>query len=135
MLPHLYCKYSYFGSSLVIIILFQFTAVYEQHMHPISNLSHCLGYRNYILTYFWGKMMSKLCHNKILIADFNKAQAKKKKMCVYCHMSKKSRVGQSGLFYFFYYRQNRKQSFPVPESDSGISFSKFRVSRHLLKLF
>ena len=37
----------------------------------------------------------------------------KKDMCVYCHMSKKSRVGRSGLiFFFFYYRQNRKQSFP-----------------------
>ena len=49
-------------------------------------------------------------------------QAKKKYMCVYCHMSKKSRVGRSGLiffFFFFYYRHDRKQSFPVPESDSG----------------
>ena len=35
----------------------------------------------------------------------------------------------------FYYRQNRKQLFPVPESYSCISFSKFSVSRHLLKLF
>ena len=38
-------------------------------------------------------------------------KAKKKYMCVYCHMSKKSRVGRSGLFFFFYYyyyRQNRK---------------------------
>ena len=49
----------------------------------------------------------------------------KKKICVYCHMSKKSRVGRSGLIFFLYYRQNRKQSFPVPESDSSISFSKF----------
>jgi hypothetical protein len=32
-----------------------------------------------------------------------------------------------------YYRQNRKWSFPVPESD--ISFSKFLVSHRLLKLF
>ena len=43
------------------------------------------------------------------------AKAKKKSMCVYCHMSKKSRVGRSALiiifffFFFFYnYRQNRK---------------------------
>ena len=37
-------------------------------------------------------------------------QAKKKNMCVYCHMSKKYRVGRLGLifFFFFYYRQNRK---------------------------
>jgi hypothetical protein len=34
---------------------------------------------------------------------------------------------------FVYYQQNRKWSFPVSESD--ISFSKFPVSRHLLKLF
>jgi hypothetical protein len=33
----------------------------------------------------------------------------KKNMCVYCHMSKKSRVGRSGLIIFFInYRQNRK---------------------------
>ena len=38
--------------------------------------------------------------------DFD--EAKKKYMCVYCHMSKKSRVGRSGLIFFFYYRQNRK---------------------------
>ena len=125
MLPHLYCKYNYFGSSLVIIILFQFTAVYEQHMHPISNLSHCLGYRNYILTYFWGKIMSKLCHNKILIADFNKAQAKKKKMCVYCHMSKKSRVGQSELNFFFFYIIDKTGN---SHSRSGIRYFIFEIS-------
>ena len=28
------------------------------------------------------------------------SKAKKKNMCVYCHMSKKSRVGRSGLFFF-----------------------------------
>ena len=28
--------------------------------------------------------------------------AKKKYMCVYCHMSKKSRVGQSGLLLIFF---------------------------------
>ena len=38
----------------------------------------------------------------------------KKYMCVYCHMSKKYRVGRSALFFFFFfffflnYRQNRK---------------------------
>jgi hypothetical protein len=26
----------------------------------------------------------------------------KKKMCVYCHMSKKSRVGRSGLIFYFF---------------------------------
>ena len=46
-----------------------------------------------------------------------------KKICVYDHMS---------IFYFFTIGKTGK-SFPVPESD--ISFSKFLVSRHLLKLF
>jgi hypothetical protein len=46
-------------------------------------------------------------------------------------------LGSVGInfFFFFYHRQNRKWSFLVPESNSGISFSKFLVSRHLLKLF
>jgi hypothetical protein len=30
-------------------------------------------------------------------------KAKKKNMCVYCHMSKKSRVGRLGLFYYYYF--------------------------------
>ena len=48
-----------------------------------------------------------------------------KKICVFTVTCQKS----------FYYRQNWKWSFPVPESNSSISFSKFPVSRHLLKLF
>ena len=54
-------------------------------------------------------------------------------MCVYCHMSKKSRIGRSALIFFFLL--SAKSEIVVPESDSGISFSKFPVSRHLLKLF
>ena len=39
-----------------------------------------------------------LSHN----VELNTPQAKKKKyMCVYCHMSKKSRVGRSALIFFF----------------------------------
>jgi hypothetical protein len=53
-------------------------------------------------------------------------------MCVYGHMKKKSRVGRSALF-FFYFLLSAKPEIVV--SDSGISFSKFPVSRHLLKLF
>jgi hypothetical protein len=45
----------------------------------------------------------------------------KKKMCVYCHMSKKSRVGRSALFFLFLL--SAKPEIVVPESDSGISFS------------
>ena len=62
----------------------------------------------------------------------------KKQVCLRSHV-KKIQGRSVGInfvsfsFFFFYYRQNRKQSFP--ESDSGISFSKFPVSRHLLKLF
>ena len=54
-------------------------------------------------------------------------------MCVCCHMSKKSRVGRPGLLYIFLL--SAKPEIVVSESDSGISFSKFPVSRHLLKLF
>jgi hypothetical protein len=43
-------------------------------------------------------------------------------------MSKKSRVGRLALIFF-------EPEIVVPESDSGIQFSKFPVSRHLLKLF
>ena len=54
-------------------------------------------------------------------------------MCVYGHMSKKSN----------YLKKNTKKTIllsakpeiVVPESDSGKSFSKFPVSRHLLKPF
>ena len=49
-------------------------------------------------------------------------------------MSKKSRVGQSALNFIFF-KLSAKPEIVVPESDSGISFSKFPVSRHLLKLF
>ena len=51
-------------------------------------------------------------------------------MCVYCRMSKKSRVGRALMFLL-----SAKPEMVVPESDSGISFSKFPVSRHLSKLF
>ena len=49
-------------------------------------------------------------------------KAKKKYMCVYCHMSKKSRVGRSGLIFLLLL--SAKPEIVVPESDSGISFSK-----------
>ena len=50
-------------------------------------------------------------------------------------MSKKSRVGRSALIFFFFFKLSAKPEIVVPESDSGISFSQFPVSRHLLKLF
>jgi hypothetical protein len=46
-------------------------------------------------------------------------------------MSKKSTVGQSALIFFYFFYLSAKLEIVVPESDSGISFSKFPVSRHL----
>jgi hypothetical protein len=37
--------------------------------------------------------------------------------------------------FFFFFLLSAKPEIVVPESDSGFSFSKFPVSRHLLKLF
>ena len=48
-----------------------------------------------------------------------------KKICVYGHMSKKSRVGSSALIFFLL---SAKPEIVVP--GSGISFSKFQVSHH-----
>ena len=36
-------------------------------------------------------------------ASYKNAKAKKKYMCVYCHMSTKSRVGRSALIFFFFF--------------------------------
>ena len=47
-------------------------------------------------------------------------------MCVYCRL-----VGID----LFFILLSAKPEMVVPESDSGNSFSKFPVSRHLLKLF
>ena len=47
-------------------------------------------------------------------------KAKKKYMCVYCHMSKKSRVGRPGLFIFFFLLLSTKPEIVVP--GSGIRF-------------
>ena len=60
----------------------------------------------------------------------NESGKAQKKICIYCHMSKKSRVGRD----YFFLLLSAKPEIVVPESDSGISFSKFPVSRHLLKL-
>ena len=46
-------------------------------------------------------------------------KAKKKYMCVYCHMSKKSRVGRSALIFFF--KLSAKPEIVVP----GILFRYF----------
>jgi hypothetical protein len=51
-------------------------------------------------------------------------------MCVYGHLSKKYRVGRSALN-FIYFLLSAKPEIVVPESDSGISFSKYPIGRHL----
>ena len=59
----------------------------------------------------------------------------KKYMCVYCHMSKKSRVGWSGFIFFFLLLLSAKPEIVVPESDSGISFSKLPVKWRIMQFF
>jgi hypothetical protein len=49
-----------------------------------------------------------------------RAKAKKKYMCVYCHMSRKSRVGRSGLLLLFFFLLSTKPEIVVP--GSGIRF-------------
>ena len=51
------------------------------------------------------------------------SQAKKKNMCVYCHMSKKSRVGRSALIFF---ELSAKPEIVVPSS--GIWYFIFEIS-------
>ena len=58
---------------------------------------------------------------------------KKKYMCVYCHMSKKSRVGRLGLLLFYFFLLSAKPEIVVP--GSGISFSKFLVKWRILQFF
>ena len=61
----------------------------------------------------------------LYIALYNDLWPKKKKMCVYCHMSTKSRVGRSGLifFSFFSFLLSAKPEIVVP--GSGIQFRYF----------
>ena len=76
------------------------------HTHSSS-----LSYQNNSMKYIFKRQ------NKLNWLNLNKNPWKycqlrhlgrKKNMCVYCHMLKKSRVGQSALFFFFNYRQNWK---------------------------
>jgi hypothetical protein len=71
----------------------------------------------------------------VFYATFNSISVRpnKKNMCVYGHMSKKSRVSRSALISnFLFFLLSAKPEIVVP--DSRISFSKFPVSHHLLKL-
>ena len=50
----------------------------------------------------------------------------KKNMCVYCHMSKKSRVGRSALIFFSFSKLSTKPEIVVP--GSGIRYFIFEIS-------
>ena len=56
------------------------------------------------------------------------AKAKKKYMCVYCHMSKKSRVGRSALIFFFL---SAKPEIVVPGSGIRFRYFIFEISGKL----
>jgi hypothetical protein len=58
---------------------------------------------------------------------------KKKYMCVYCHMSKKSRVIRSGLIIIFFFLLSTKPEIVVP--GSGIQFSKIPVKWRIMQFF
>jgi hypothetical protein len=66
------------------------------------------------------------------------SKAKKKYMCVYCHMSKKSRVGRSGLIIIFFFKiidktGNSRSRFrnPIPV----FNFSKIPVKWRIMQFF
>ena len=97
-------------------------------LEPLYNMYNVYQF-NYLSLQIWYCILFSL-----IFHSSDHCKAKKKNVCLWSHV-KKIQVRSALIFYFFYYWQNRKQLFPVPESDSGISFSKFPVSRHLLKLF
>jgi D-alanyl-lipoteichoic acid acyltransferase DltB (MBOAT superfamily) len=74
-----------------------------------------------------------LCFSNIFLSDLwkrwhfslAKCKAKKKYMCVYGHMSKKSRVGRSA---FFFYKLLAKPEIVVPGSGIWFRYSIFEIS-------
>ena len=60
--------------------------------------------------------MFQLLFQLINQKTFVNIKAKKKYMCVYCHMSKKSRVGRSGLILIFFFLLSTKPEIVVPGS-------------------
>ena len=55
-------------------------------------------------------------------------KAKKKYMCVYCHMSKNSRVGRSGLILLFFFFLSAKPEIVLPGSGIGFRYFFFLIS-------
>ena len=73
--------------------------------------------------HFWGYKENELhfLHTRSCTMLFSvNIRPRKKNMCVYCHMSKKSRVGRSGLIFFLL---SAKPEIVVP--GSGIQFRYF----------
>ena len=71
----------------------------------------------------WNRERILTIHVSINLCTDSQAciRPKKKYMCVYCHMSKKSRVGWSGLiFFYFIFLLSTKPEIVVP--GSGIRF-------------
>ena len=56
-----------------------------------------------------------------------------KKICVFTVTFQKY-LGSVGINFFFFLVLSAKPEIVIPESDTGMSFSKFPVSRHLLTL-
>ena len=94
-----------------------------------SRSVQCIVHVHHCLTFFYWPLHCLSFDLRLLI------RPKKKYVCLRSHVKKIQGWLVCINFFFFNYRQNQKQSFPVPESDSGISFTKFPVSCHLLKLF
>ena len=68
-----------------------------------------------------------LYYNNTYHFDTICASGKKKKyMCVYCHMSKKSRVGRSALIFFF--KLSAKPEIVVPGSGFWFRYFIFEIS-------
>ena len=89
-----------------------------------------------IMRYFFRILANYRLRHLIINVAMHMIRPKKKYVCVYCHMSKKSRVGRSGLiFFFFLFLLSAKPEIVIPESDSGISFSKFPVKWRIMQFF
>ena len=62
------------------------------------------------------------CSELTIVKPVYSGQTKKKYMCVYCHMSKKSRVGR----HYFFFKLSAKPEIVVP--GSGIRYFIFKIS-------
>jgi hypothetical protein len=76
---------------------------------------------------WWSNTIYPECKGQTCSKEVSWVQwAKKKYMCVYCHMSKKSRVGRSGLI-FFLLLLSTKPEIVVPGSGIRCQLSSMRL--------